>query len=138
MRLEEFLKSGNEVAIKKFISTIEIIKQESSGKLMFQLDDRLKHLNRRIEHQQSREASLKRKVDIVNVVLNDAIKNQLEEDVIEVLQGFKSELVSMLDKIDYTDQENERVEVHNIKQRIEKRKPIMKKILGIIENGNTA
>lgn len=138
MRLDEFLKCDNDVAIKKFIGLIEIIKQESSGKLMDQLNNRLTKLNIQIKHQQSREAILKRKIDATTEALNDAISNGLEDEIIVMLKGFKSELVSMLRKINYKDQDDERQNVFRIKRTIIDRQPLIRKILGIIENASTA
>lgn len=137
MRLDEFLKSNKEDSIKKFISTINIIEDESSMSLMNQLRDRLNRLNKKITHQQSREAGLKRKLDLVDIVLKEAVSNELESEIIDVLSGFKFETIDMLKRIDYKNQEEERERVFKIKQTIINRSPIMKRILGIIRNAST-
>lgn len=137
MEVERFLQSLPKGSADKIVRIFKDIQQESSPLLLKQLDDRVRKYSDRLRHVQAREARLKDKLVAVSSVLEDAKASGVDQEFIKVLEGWHSELLSMLTKIDYREVEDKRLEISKVREKIRSRTPLVNKVLEELGNGST-
>lgn len=135
MELEEMLRAMPEDSRDKVVQIFRDINQESSVKLLKQLDDRLRKLKTRLHHTRSREAALKEKLSSVIEAIAEAKRRGVNPESIRILEEWRDELLGMLDKVDCRDIESQRVNLTGILQKIKKRTPLIQKLLKEFDDG---
>jgi hypothetical protein len=128
MKLIEYMRKLDNKNKELFLKIFTQINEESSFILSKQINDRMKKLRFKIEHSQKREAILKDKLMVVNEALT-LVKNNIDLEEFQVLEGWRDEILRMLNKIDYKDLEIKCRELNELKNKIKSRAPIVNLIL---------
>jgi len=137
MELMDFLNGDGKNQKEKFLRIFRDMNSESSPKLLKQLTDRIRKQKKRLNHTRSREAALKDKLSGVMEAISIAKEINLSGDTISVLEGWRDELLEMLDKVECKKVEDKVSDLVKIRDRIGKRSPFLELVLGVLEDGST-